>query len=70
MDHDARIQAAITNLESQTRRNYANSDKNEGLEHITLAKRFWGAIDPDPHNTSYARRQLVDVQEQALIKYQ
>ena len=40
MDHEARIQAAITDLQSQERVNYSATAKRYNLERITLAKRF------------------------------
>jgi hypothetical protein len=42
MDHDARIQAAITELDSQKRVNYSATTKNWNLERTTLAKRHRG----------------------------
>jgi hypothetical protein len=60
MDHEARIQAAISDLESQTRRNYASTARKWGLERTTLAKRFRGETGPNRDATSYARRQLTD----------
>ena len=40
MDHEARIQAAIIDLQSQERVNYSATAKRYNLERTTLAKRF------------------------------
>jgi hypothetical protein len=42
MDHEARIQAAITNLESQKRLNYAATAKKWNLDRSTLSRRHQG----------------------------
>jgi hypothetical protein len=69
MDHEARMQAAITELESQTRKNYTSTAKKWDLERTTLRKRFRGETGPNRDATSYARRQLTDAQENILIKH-
>jgi hypothetical protein len=69
MDHEARIQAAITDLESQDRRNIAATAKKWGVARETLSKRFRGETGLNQDATSYARRQLTDVQEKTLIGY-
>jgi hypothetical protein len=69
MDHEARIQAAISDLESQTRKNYASTAKKWGLERTTLAKRFRGETGPNRDAISYAHKQLTDVQEEILIRH-
>jgi len=69
MDHNARIQAAITDLESQSRRNIAATAKKWGIARETLSKRFRGETGSNQDATSYARRQLTDTQEETLIKY-
>jgi len=67
MDHDARIQAEIIDLESQDRPNITATAKRWQLARETLSKRFRGETGPNRDATSYARRQLTDAQEKALI---
>jgi AraC-like DNA-binding protein len=69
MDHDARIQAAIADLESQERMNFKETAKKWNLDRTTLARRFRGETGSNQDATSYARRQLTDVQEKTLIEY-
>jgi hypothetical protein len=69
MDHDARIQAAITDLELQKRLNFKATAKKWNLDRTTLARRFRGETGPNQDATSYARRQLTDIQEKTLIQY-
>ena len=69
MDHDARIEAAIADLESQDRQIFAATARRWKVTRETLSKRFRGETGPNRDTTSYARRQLTDVQEQALIKH-
>jgi hypothetical protein len=69
MDHEARIQAAITDLESQDRRNIAATAKTWGVARETLSKRFRGETGSNQDANSYARRQLTDIQEETLIRY-
>jgi hypothetical protein len=69
MDHDDRIKAAITELESQDHRNITATAKRWKVTRETLSKRFRGETGPNRVATSYARRQLSDVQEQTLIKH-
>jgi hypothetical protein len=69
MDHDARIQAAIAELESQERANYAATAKKWNLNRSTLSRRHRGETGSNQDATSYARRQLTDVQEKTLIQY-
>jgi hypothetical protein len=60
MDYEARMQAAISDLESQDRRNFAAAARKWDLERTTLSKRFRGETGPNRDATSYARRQLTD----------
>jgi Tc5 transposase DNA-binding domain len=69
MDHNARIQAAIADLESQERVNYAGTAKKWNLDRTTLTRRYRGETVSNQDATSYARRQLTDVQEKTLIQY-
>jgi hypothetical protein len=69
MDHNARIEAAIADLESQDRRNIAATAKKWGVARETLSKRFRGETVSNQEANSYARRQLTDTQEKTLIQY-
>jgi hypothetical protein len=69
MDHEARIQAAITDLESQDHRHITVTAKQWGVARETLSKRFRGETGSNQDATSYARRQLTDIQEKTLIQY-
>ena len=69
MDHEARIQAAITDLESQDHRNISVTAKKWGVARETLLKRFRGKTGLNQDVTSYARRQLTDIQKKTLIQY-
>jgi hypothetical protein len=67
MDHEARIQAAITDLESQDRVNYAAIARKWEIDRSTLSRRHRGETGPNRDATSYVRRQLTDAQEDILI---
>jgi len=69
MDHEARIQAAIYDLESQERPNVAATARKHKVARRTLAHRFRGETGPNQEATSYSRKQLTDTQEEALITY-
>jgi hypothetical protein len=69
MDHNARIQAAIADLESQDHQNIAATAKKWEVKRETLSKRFRGKTGSNQDATSYARRQLTDTQEKTLIQY-
>jgi transposase-like protein len=69
MDHEAQIQAAIADLESQDRINYAAIARKWEVNRSTLSRRYRGEIGPNQDVISYARRQLTDAQEKALIRY-
>ena len=69
MDHNARIEAAIADLESQDRQNIAATAKKWGVARETLSKRFRGKTVSNQEANSYARRQLTDTQEKTLIQY-
>jgi hypothetical protein len=55
MDHEARIQSAIADLESQDYINFKATAKKWGVERITLAKRFRSETGPNQDVNSYAR---------------
>ena len=69
MDHEARIHAAITDLESQDRVNYSVTAKKWNIDRSTLSRRHRGKTASIQDANSYAQRQLTDTQEKTLIQY-
>ena len=69
MGHDTRIQAAIDDLRSQKRTNFAATARHWKIERTTLTKRFRGQTASNRDATSYSRKQLTDTQEETLITY-
>jgi Tc5 transposase DNA-binding domain len=69
MDHDARIRAAIADLESQDRINYKVTAIKWGLKRTTLARRHRGETGSKQEANSYARQKLTDTQEKTLIRH-
>jgi Tc5 transposase DNA-binding domain len=69
MDHNARIQAAINDLRSQKRTNFAATARRWDVERTTLAKRFRGETGTNEDANSYVRQQLTATQEETLIAY-
>lgn len=69
MDHNARIEAAIKDLRSQKRTNFAATAKRWDLERTTLAKRFRGETGINEDANSYVRQKLIAIQEDTLIMY-
>jgi hypothetical protein len=69
MDHDARIESAITDLESQGHPNVTATAKKWKVARETLSKRFRGETVSRQEATSYTRKKLTDAQEETLIKY-
>jgi hypothetical protein len=69
MDHNARIQAAITELESQERINYAAAATKWNIFRSTLSKRHRGKTGTIQEANSYARQRLTNTQEKTLIEY-
>ena len=67
MDHEARIQAAIADLESQGPLNYAVTAEKWKIDRSTLSRRHRDKTGSNQDATLYARRQLTDVQEKTLI---
>jgi hypothetical protein len=61
MDHEARNQPAIADLELQTRRNYTSTARKWDIERTTLARRFRGEIGPNRDGISYAHKQFTDI---------
>jgi AraC-like DNA-binding protein len=69
IDHEARIQAAISDLESQERKNVAATARKHNVARRTLAHHFKGETGSNQEATSYSRKQLTDTQEETLITY-
>jgi Tc5 transposase DNA-binding domain len=69
MDYETRMQAAISDLESQDRTNFAATAKRWDLERTTLAKRYRGQTGTREDAASYTHRKLSDIQEAVLIKH-
>jgi hypothetical protein len=69
MDHDARIESVIDDLESQDYPNIATTAKKRKVIRETLLKRFRGKTTSHQEAASYIRKKLIDVQEDVLIKY-
>ena len=55
MDHNARIEAAIADLESQEHINYSATAKKWNIERIMLAKRYRGEIGSKQEANLYTR---------------
>jgi hypothetical protein len=60
MDHDARIESAITDLESQGHPNITATAKKWKVTRETLLKRFRGETVSRQEATSYIRKKLTD----------
>ena len=60
MDHNARIEAAIADLESQDRQNIAATAKKWGVARETLLKRFRDKTVSNQEVNLYTRRQLTE----------
>ena len=69
MDYNGRIQAAIDDLRSQKRPNFAATARRYEVERTTLARRFRGIQGTNEDANSYVRQQLTDTQEETLIAY-
>ena len=69
MDHNARMESAIADLESQSRVNYSATAKKWGIKRTTLSRRHKGQTGTREDAASYIHRKLTDVQEETLIKY-
>src|SRR3954447_11342512 len=69
MDHDARIKAAIDDLESQDHRNTAETARRWKFTRETLSKRFRGETTSNQEVNSPVRQKLTDAQEGILIKH-
>ena len=60
IDHEAQIQAAIADLELQTRKNYTCITRKWDIERIILTRRFRGEIGPNRNAISYVYKQLTN----------
>jgi hypothetical protein len=69
MDHNARIQAAIDDLKSQNRTNFAAIARKWNIHRTTLTRRFQGIQGTIQDANSYIRQQLTETQEETLIEY-
>ena len=69
MDHDARIESAIADLESQDHLNVAATAIKWKVVRETLSKRFRGETTSRREATLYTYKKLTDVQEETLIMY-
>ena len=69
MDHNARIEAAITDLESQDRQNIAATAKKYNVKRTTLSSRFKGERGTIEDANSYVQQRLTQTQEESLITY-
>ena len=65
--HDARIEAALADLESQEKPNYSATAKKWQLERTTLAKRHKGQTVSKAYANSESRQRLTNEQEEVLI---
>ena len=69
MDHNARIEAAIADLESQDHPNIAAAARKWQVARTTLSSRFKGERGTIEDVNSYIRQRLTQTQEEALITY-
>jgi transposase-like protein len=56
MDDNARIESAITDLESQSRLNYSAIAKKWGIERTTLSRRYRGQTGTRQEAASYTSK--------------
>ena len=69
MDHDERINRAITELESSNRINISATARHWGVAQSTLSRRFRGKTVSNTIATSEGRQLLNTAQEKTLIQY-
>jgi transcriptional/translational regulatory protein YebC/TACO1 len=69
MDHNARIEAAIEDLESQDHPNITAATTKWKVARETLSKRSRGETTSRQEATSQTHKNLTDVQEETLITY-
>ena len=69
MTHNARIEAALADLESQDIPNYAATARKYGVNRITLARRWRGEQGTREEATATSRLLLNPLQEEELVQY-
>ena len=69
MSHNARIEAAIAELKSQKRINYAEIARKWKLTDTTLRRRFIGKTTSIQEANTESRQKLTSIQEEALIEH-
>jgi hypothetical protein len=69
MDHNARINSALADLESQMNINYSATARKWGVSRQTLAKRYKGETGTVQEANSYVRQKLTNAQEEVLITH-
>jgi transposase-like protein len=69
MSHDARIEAAIAELDSQERVNYAATAKEWDLDPTTLWRRHIGKTRSIQEANTESHQKLINIQEEALIEH-
>jgi hypothetical protein len=67
MSHEARMEAAMADLDSQERRNYAATARKRNLEPTTLRRRFIGESTSIRVANSEVRQALTSEEEEVLI---
>ena len=69
MTHNALIEAALANLESQDVPNFAVTARNHGVNWITLARRWRREQGTREEATANSRLLLNPQQEEVLVQY-
>jgi hypothetical protein len=69
MSHNARIKAAITDLESQRKPKYAATARNWNIDKSTLWRRHQGETKTMEEANTESRQNLSRIQEEVLIEH-
>ena len=69
MDNNARIEAALADLDSQGCVNYTITAQKWGVDRSTLSRRHQGKTGTIQEAVSYTRQRLINAQEEVLITY-
>ena len=69
MDHNARINAALAELKTQDRTNYAATARKWNIDRTTLSRRHRGKMGSIQDANSTSRQKLTNIQEEVLIEY-
>ena len=69
MSHNARIEAAIADLKSQERVNYAATARKWDLEPMTLQRHFISELTSIEEANSKLHQKLISTQEEVLIEH-